>query len=102
MSRNVYKSLPAADGGNLNANESTVAIDMTNVEKATFGMAGAFGGGTATIEISTDGVTFVSSGLTLNANGQKLLDIPCKKARVTLAGAAAPNVAVSVVLRTLD
>jgi hypothetical protein len=96
--------MPAADDGAaaLNANESTKPVDMMNIEKGTFAAVGTFGGGTLTLQVSMDGITWHSSGLTLAAAGAVTLSIPCKQARWTLTGATAPSVTCSCALRTLD
>lgn len=104
MARNVFLTMPAADDGeNLDeAAEVTAAVDMTNIEKGTFAAVGTFGSGTLTLQISVDGTNFVSSGLTLTANGKVDLAIPCRQARWSLAGATTPDIACAAALRTLD
>lgn len=95
--RNVFKALPAADGGNINANESTKAVDVSRASQVNFGASGAFGGGTLTIEGSLDhGATWVSTGQTLAAAGAKVITAPFTQLRGTMAGAAGPNVACAV------
>lgn len=104
MPRNVPVTMVAADdsGLALNANESSKPVDMLNAEKARFGAAGTFGAGTMTLQITLDGSTWHSSGLTLTAAGSVELTTPCKQARWTLTGATAPSINMHAVLRTLD
>lgn len=103
LQRNVFKVLGAADdGGNLNANENTIAIGMENIQQATIACTGTFGGGTATVQISVDGTNFVTSGLTLTAAGKVDLTIPCKAMRVALTGATSPSLVVAMAARTYE
>lgn len=104
MARNVFKTIVAADDGAaaLDENEPSEAIDMQNVEKSTFGVAGTFGGATVTLQISMDGTTFVSSGLTVTAAGRMELTTPCKQARLNVTGGTAASITGAVALRTLD
>jgi len=104
QTRNVFKTMVAADDGAvaLNANENSAPVSMDNIEKATFAAAGTFGGGTMTLQVSMDGTTFVTSGLTLTAVGKVDLTIPCKQARWALTGATAPSVTMACALRTLE
>jgi hypothetical protein len=104
MARNVFVTITAADddSATFDENEVSNAIDMQNVEKATFGVAGTFDGATVTLQISMDGVTFVSSGLTAAAAGRMELTTPCKQARISIAGGTAPELTCAAALRTLD
>jgi hypothetical protein len=53
--------------------------------------AAAFGGGTVTLEVSLDDVTYVPTTVTFTANGYAVLDVVADYVRATLAGATAPS-----------
>jgi hypothetical protein len=104
LQRTVFKALVAADdsAAALNANENTISVGAENIQEATIVASGTFGGGTATVQITVDGTTFVSSGLTLTATGKVQLTIPCKAFRVALTGATGPSVICAAAMRTYE
>lgn len=102
--RNIFKNFTAVDDGLtiFDENELSNAIDMINVEKATIAAVGTFGGATVTVQISTDGTNFVTSGLTIAAAGKVDLTIPCRLVRLSIAGGAGAAITAAIVMRTLD
>lgn len=81
----------------LTANGSTEVVLLSKGADVAIFNEGSLGGGTATVEVSPDGVLWISQGSTITVSPKYTAiagfsKVPPCYVRITLAGATAPNV----------